>query len=58
MPLSFDEELSALLSASVGAPFERIQQAVEELFRKHGREFPPPITGTMEPIEPEDSFGA
>jgi hypothetical protein len=55
--MTFEEELSALLNMSVGAPFERIQQAVEELFRKHGREFPPPITGTMEPIEPEDSFG-
>lgn len=57
MPLSFEQELTALLNASVGAAFEDIEKAVAELHRKHGREVPPPVTGTIEPIEPEDRFG-
>ena len=57
MPLSFQEELTALLNASVGAKFEDIERAVAELHRKHGREVPPPITGTMQAIDPEDRFG-
>lgn len=57
MPLSFEEELEVLLNASVGAKFEDIEKAVVALHVKHGREVPPPIKGTMEPIEPEDRFG-
>ena len=57
MPLSFQEELTALLNASVGAKFEDIEKAVKELHRKHGREVPPPITGTMQVTDPEDRFG-
>ena len=57
MPLSFEEELEALLNAGVGAPFEKLEQAVRELHRKHGREVPPPITGTIAIDEPADSFG-
>lgn len=57
MPLSFEEELTALLNASVGARFEDIEKAVAKLHRKYGREVPPPVTGTIEPIEPEDRFG-
>lgn len=57
MPLSFQEELTALLNASVGAKFEDIEQAVKELHRKHGREVPPPIMGTMQATDPEDKFG-
>ena len=57
MPLSFEEELTALLNVTVGAPFERIEKAVAELHRKHGREVPPPIMGTLALDEPEDRFG-
>lgn len=57
MPLSFEEELEALLNISVGASFENIEKAVAELHRKHGREVPPPITGTVAIVEPEDGFG-
>jgi hypothetical protein len=58
MPLdAFQEELTALLNASVGAKFEDIEKAVAALHAKHGREVPPPIKGTMEAIDPEDRFG-
>jgi hypothetical protein len=57
MPLSFEEELEALLNASVGAPFEVIERAVAALHCKHGREVPSPIEGTMVLDEPEDKFG-
>lgn len=56
MPLSFEEELTALLNASTGAKFEDISRAVAELHRKHGREVPPPITGTITLTELPDTF--
>ena len=57
MPLSFEEELEALLNISVGASFENIEKAVKELHRKHGREVPAPVTGSITIDEPEDRFG-
>jgi hypothetical protein len=57
MPLSFEEELTALLNASVGARFEDIEKAVAVLHAKHGREVPPPVTGSIAIDEPEDRFG-
>jgi hypothetical protein len=56
MPLSFEQELTALLNVSVGARFEDIERAVAELHRKHGREVPSPITGTITLTEPPDEF--
>jgi hypothetical protein len=56
MPLDmFDEELAALLKR--GLVFEDLQMEVAALFRKHGREVPPPIHATLMPIEIEDKFG-
>jgi hypothetical protein len=53
--MPFDEELAVLLKS--GLPFEELQEAVVKLHHKHSREVPPPVTGTMELAEPEDSFG-
>ena len=53
--MTFDEELSVLIKS--GLPFEELQAAVAELHRRHGRELPPPIVGTVALKEPEDGFG-
>lgn len=57
--MTFDEELKALLDKARvdGTPHEQVEAAVAELHRKHGREVPPPITGTIAITEPEDGFG-
>jgi hypothetical protein len=59
MPHSFDEELKALLdkARADATPHQQVEAAVAELHRKHGREIPPPIIGTITITEREDSFG-
>lgn len=59
MPLSFEEDLACLLeqARADGTPFDELRGYVEDLFRKHGREVPPPVTGTVSPIELPDEFG-
>jgi len=59
MPLSFEEDLACLLEQARkdGTPFDELRGYVEDLFRAHGRELPPPITGTIAIDEPEDRFG-
>jgi hypothetical protein len=59
MPLSFEEDLACLLeqARADGTPFDELRGYVEDLFRKHNREVPPSITGTVATIEPEDRFG-
>jgi hypothetical protein len=52
---TFDEELKALIAQML--PFDELQAKVAELHRKHGREVPPPITGTVAGVESEDGFG-
>jgi hypothetical protein len=54
-PDPFAEELVELIQS--GLPFEEMQVAVGELFHKHGREVPPPVTGSIALKEPEDRFG-
>lgn len=49
---TFDEELKALLGQML--PFDELQAAVAELHRRHNREVPQPITGTVEITEPSD----
>ena len=53
--MTFDEELKALLERNL--PFDELSTAVAELHRKHGRELPPPVEGTVSISEPDDSFG-
>jgi hypothetical protein len=45
-----------LLNVSTGGKFEDISRAVAALHRKHGRELPPPVTGTITLTEPPDTF--
>ena len=63
MPLSdkiksFEEELNELLDWAKRAKvlFEELQEKVHELHRKHKREIPPPITGTLKTTDPQDKF--
>jgi hypothetical protein len=58
MPLSFEEDLACLLEQAQadGTPFEELRGYVKDLFQKHGREVPPPVTGTINPIELSDAF--
>jgi hypothetical protein len=56
-PDQFEDELRELVTRWQGG-VEELQAKVAELFRKHGREVPPPITGTMAITDPEDKFGA
>ena len=51
---TFDEELKALIEQML--PFDELEVAVAELHRKHGREIPPPVTGTVTISEPDDRF--
>lgn len=53
-PDPFAAELVALLQEDL--PLEKKQAAVADLFRKYGREPPPPITGTITLTEPPDTF--
>jgi hypothetical protein len=53
--MTFDEELRVLIQRDL--PFEALAPLVAELHRKHGREVPPPITGTVTMIERKDGFG-
>jgi hypothetical protein len=55
--MTFEEELQALIARMQKSAFEDLRAAVDDLFRKHGREVPPPITGTMNIEEPPDTFG-
>jgi hypothetical protein len=54
-PDAFDTELAELFKR--GLVFEDLQEEVAALFKKHGREVPPPITATITLTEIEDSFG-
>lgn len=53
--MTFDEELKELIES--GLPFDQLERAVAELHRRHGREVPPPVQGTVTLTEPDDSFG-
>jgi hypothetical protein len=57
--MTFEEELHALIANAREEKLTHAQLeiAVAELHRKHGRKVPPPITGTMNLTEPDDSFG-
>ena len=59
MPLSFEEDLACLLEQAKadGTPYEELRGYVDDLFRKYGRQIPPPILGTIESIDPEVRFG-
>jgi hypothetical protein len=52
--LTFDEELTRLAKSEL--PLEEKQAAIAELYRRQGREVPPPITGTLNITEPKDTF--
>jgi hypothetical protein len=53
--MTFDEELKELIES--GLPFDQLERAVAELHRRHGRDVPPPVQGTVTLTEPDDSFG-
>jgi hypothetical protein len=53
--VTFEQELHELLARKLS--FEELEPLVVELHRKHDREVPPPIVGTMEAVDPEDKFG-
>lgn len=57
--MTFEDDLACLLeqARADGTPFDELRGYVEDLFRKHNREVPSPITGTVELTEPEDKFG-
>lgn len=55
MPLSFEQELHELLRKKL--TFEELEPLVVALHQKHGKQVPPPVTGTMHVIDPEDKFG-
>jgi hypothetical protein len=52
---TFEEELRDLLEQNKDLPFEHVEHLVKALHDKHGRKVPPPITGTVQAQEPEDS---
>jgi hypothetical protein len=52
--MTFQEELEKLVAE--GLPFTELRLKMDELFRRHGREVPEPITGTVAAVEPEDSL--
>ena len=54
--MTFEEELRQLLEEHKGLPHEHVEHLVKALHGKHGREVPPPITGTIEAVEPEDKL--
>jgi hypothetical protein len=56
--MTFEEELIALLKPArlASTPHVEIELAVAALHRKHGREVPPPIIGTIAVLEPKDSL--
>jgi hypothetical protein len=54
--MDFDDELKGLLDLYKFKPFAEQEKAVAALHRKHGREVPPPITGTINVTEPKDAF--
>jgi len=47
--MTFESELVELVERArlAGTPHAELEAAVAELHRKHGREVPPPITGTL-----------
>jgi hypothetical protein len=57
--LTFEQELHGLLARAKDErmSFDEQQHHVRELHRKHHREMPEPITGTVSIVEPEDRFG-
>jgi hypothetical protein len=57
--MTFEQELSELVEQmrADNRLHVEIEAAVAELHRKHGREIPPPITGTLTLVEPKDDFG-
>jgi hypothetical protein len=57
--MTFDEQLSNLIKHLQldGAPHEEIEAAVASLYRQHGKEPPPPITGMVNGIDLSDNFG-
>lgn len=52
----FEEELRKLIDHArlIDLEHEELEMRVAELHRKHGREVPPPITGTLTVTEPND----
>jgi hypothetical protein len=56
--MTFDEMLTALIERAreIGMPQEELEAAVAEFHRQHDREPPPPITGTVAIVEPDDGF--
>jgi hypothetical protein len=56
--MTFDEELTILIDKArmAGSPQEAIEAIVAAFFRRHGREPPPPIVGTIALTEPDDSL--
>jgi hypothetical protein len=56
--ISFENALSKLLkqASEENWSWEQLQTAVTSLHREYDREVPPPITGTMATVDPEDKF--
>ena len=57
--MTFEEELRVLIADArlTGIAHEQLERSVVELHRRYGREVPPPIVGTLQLTEPDDSLG-
>lgn len=55
----FEDALGILLKRAQEEnwPWKQLEAAVADLHQQYNREVPPPITGTVTVVEPEDKFG-
>lgn len=55
--MTFEEEATALIKRfQYVLPHQELERRVAELHARHGRQVPPPVTGTIRTIDPNDKL--